>query len=103
MPLRPANDPIVEDIAQRVRGIVARLPASHRATLANSVGVPNQTFCRLLGESRCTGNACILIDVIAEGERRLREFVHEQYRQLRDDAWSSLSLGRLFRPWTSLL
>jgi hypothetical protein len=133
MPLRPTNDPIIEAIAQRVRSIVARLPACDLATLASTVGVPDEAFCGLFEESRCTGDARLLIDVVAalacdtgvdptwlltghydgaihrkvlllgedrtaEGMRRLREFVREQYRHLRDDAWSFPLFGRLFRP-----
>lgn len=62
MPL-PANDPYIEAIAERVRMVVQQ-PGYDLQTIAHSLHVPPDDFCRLILERGETINVALLIDVL---------------------------------------
>ena len=65
MPLPPANDPIVEAIAARVRQVLARQPSRDIAATARALGVASEDFCRLIEDGSHAVDAVFLVDVIA--------------------------------------
>ena len=65
MPLPPANDPIVEAIAARVRHVVARQRSRDLAATAQVLGVATEDFRRLIDEDSHAIDAAFLVDVIA--------------------------------------
>ena len=64
MPL-PVNDPFIEAIAERVRSVVTREPRVYLNTLAQTLGVSEPDFGRLIEDRECTIDTGLLIEVLA--------------------------------------
>jgi hypothetical protein len=64
MPL-PANDPYIEAIAERVRGVVLRQIGSDHDVMARSLGVPEHDFRSLIEDREAVVEFSILMDVLA--------------------------------------
>lgn len=64
MPL-PLNDPAVEAIAERLRAVMARQPASLLNELADVLGLDGDQLFRLIEEPQRTIDVVFLIDTVA--------------------------------------
>lgn len=64
MPL-PPNDPFIEAIAERLRGVLARQPGQALNDLAVMLGVPPDAFRRLVEDEGARIDTLFLIDVVA--------------------------------------
>ena len=65
LPLPPANDAVIEAIAERVRSVVSRQPGHTLDEVADALAVPRDAFRELMEQRGHVIDVVFLVDVIA--------------------------------------